>query len=323
MSHRVVITRPLPGDPAARFKDAGFEDVWVNPKDAKLTTKELHKQIKGAHAIITTPADNVDKAFFEAAGPDLKVVSNYAVGYDNIDLDEAKARNVAVGHTPIAVTEPTAELTWLLLLAAARRAREGMDLVRSGKWKGVSPNELLGHRVTGKTLFIIGAGRIGYAVARRAPGYRMKVIYRARDDRDHFDRRPINAIRVGLEEGLAQADFISLHVPKNSSTYHMINAERLAMMKPTAVLVNTSRGSVIDEAALYEALKDGKIAAAGLDVFENEPKLHPGLADLPNVFVTPHIGSATEEDRIWMTGIAMNNVISFLRGQRPPHLVSG
>lgn len=320
MSNRIVITRPIPGPPEARLRAAGFDDIWVNPSDERLARPDLLAAVRGAHAVLATPADVLINAeFFDAAGPQLSIVSNYAVGVDNIDLAEAKRRGIVVGHTPNAVTEPTADIAWLLLLGAAKRAHEGEALVRSGEWTGVAPQQLLGQRVVGKTLLIVGAGRIGLATARRSLGWNMKVLYHARTQHEEFERPPIHATRVELEEGLRLADFVSVHTPSTSETRHLINRERLRMMKPSAVLVNTARGAVVDEAALVEALREHRIAAAGLDVYEREPALAPGLADLPNTFLLPHLGSATGEDRLWMTQIATDNIIAHLRGEAMPH----
>ncbi len=318
---RIIITRPIPDDPVALLTKAGFTNVLCNPNDRALTRAELLDAVAGAHAVIATPADTeINSEFFDTAGEQLVIVSNYAVGVDNCDLEEATRRHVLIGHTPHAVTEPTADIAWLLLLAAAKRATEGMDLVRSGNWTGVAPQQLLGQRVINKTLFIIGAGRIGYATARRSLGWKMQVLYHARSKHEDFESPPINAERVSLEEGLRRADFVSIHTPLTAETQHLINAQRLALMKPTAILINTARGAVVDEAALVDALRTNQIAAAGLDVFENEPKLHPGLAQLPNVFVLPHLGSATVEDRQWMMQIAVDNTIAALTGKVPPHL---
>jgi len=321
MSHRIIITRPLPGDPVALLKQRGFNDVWCNPDDKALSRAKLLEVIAGAHAVLATPADTqINAEFFDAAGEQLVIVSNYAVGVDNTDLDEAARRGILVGHTPHAVTEPTADAAWLLLLAAAKRATEGMDLIRSGNWTGVGPNQLLGTRVVNKTLLIIGAGRIGTATARRAPGWNLDVLYHSRNRNELFERDPINAERVSLEDGLRRADFVSIHTPLTHETHHLINADRLAQMKESAILINTARGAIVDEAALYEALKNRRIAAAGLDVFEHEPKIHPGLAELPNVFLLPHLGSATVEDRRWMMEIAVDNITGALTDGTPPHL---
>jgi glyoxylate reductase len=317
---RIVITRPIPGDPRKVLADAGFTNVWVNPVDERLPRPDLLKAIPGAHAVLATPADTlINREFFDAAGPQLRIVSNYAVGVDNIDLAEARKRGVLVGHTPNAVTEPTADIAWLLLLGAAKRASEGERLVRGRQWKGVAPQQLLGHRVIGKTLFIIGAGRIGYATAKRSIGWDMNVLYHARSRHEEVERPPINAHRVTLEVGLHEAEFVSIHTPLTHETRHLINADRLKLMKRSAILVNTSRGAVVDEAALVEALRSGTIAAAGLDVYEREPALAPGLAELDNTFLLPHLGSATVDDRVWMMEIAVDNIIAALRGQPLPH----
>ena len=320
MDQRIVITRPLPGDPLGKLSAASFTNVWVNPRDVGLTRAELLEAVAGAHAVIDTPFDtNINAEFFDAAGDQMVIVSNYAVGVDNVDTAEAARRGIIVGYTPDPVTEPTADATWLLLLAAARRAREGLDLARSGEWKGVRPLDPMGKRLIAKTLLIIGTGRIGKAVARRAIGWNIRVLYCARSQHIDVEGPPINAQRVSLEDGLREADFVSLHCPLTTETHHLINADRLAQMKPTAVLVNTARGAVVDEAALVEALRNGTIFAAGLDVFEHEPEIHAGLVEAPNAFLLPHWGSTTDEDRDWMTQIAVDNVIAALRGEPIPH----
>lgn len=330
-THEIIITRPLPGDPAGRLRQAGFTRLWINPADERLSPEQFREVVNIAHgvrAIITTPVDRVDGPLLDAAGGGLVIVSNYAVGVDNIDLAECQRRSVIVGHTPDAVTEPTADIAWLLLLGAARRAWEGVDLIRTAgrtdgtAWKGVAPCELNGTRVLGKTLFIVGAGRIGLATARRALGWNMRILYHARSRHAEFEASPVNAQRVTLEEGLQLADFVSLHTPLTNETRHLINAQRLALMKPEAILINTARGAVVDEAALVEALRTRTIAAAGLDVYEHEPKVHPGLLALPNVFLLPHLGSATREDREWMMRLAVDNAVAALRGEPVPHRVA-
>ncbi len=319
-SSRIVVTRPLPADPVGTLAAAGFANVWINPRDERLSRPQLLSAVSGAHAVIATPADVLINAeFFDHAGDQLTVVSNYAVGVDNIDLAEARRRGIRIGHTPDAVTEPTADAAWLLMLAAARRARQGLDIARSGTWSGVRPLDPPGRRVVGKTLLIIGPGRIGTVVARRAVGWNMTILYTARTDHPRIEAAPIRARRVGLDEGLARADFVTIHTPLTDQTRHLINAERLAIMKPTAVLVNTARGPVVDEEALATAVRDGTIFAAGLDVFENEPRIHPDLIDLDRVFLLPHWGSTTDEDRIWMTEQAVGNVIAALSGAPLPN----
>ncbi len=318
---RIVITRPLPGHPVPKLRARGFENIWINPVDERLPRDDLLTAVRGAHAVIATPADTeINAEFFDAAGEELKVVSNYAVGVDNVDLEEAGRRNVIIAHTPHAVTEPTADIAWLLILAAARRAQEGQSLVRSGRWKGVGPNELLGQRLTGKTLFIVGAGRIGYATAKRSLGWEMNVLYHARTQHEEFERPPLNARRAGLDEGLREADVVSIHTPLTKETRYLIGAKELAIMKPNAILVNTARGPVVEERSLVEALRRKRIFAAGLDVFENEPRLADGLVELQNTFLLPHLGSATVEDREWMTELAVENAAAALRGDEPPHV---
>ncbi len=316
----VVITRPLPGDPQGTLARAGVTNVWTNPRDVRLTRTELLEAVTGAHAVIATPADvQINAEFFDRAGDQLVIVSNYAVGVDNIDLAEARRRGIRIGNTPDAVTEPTADAAWLLLLAGARRAREGLDIARSGTWTGVKPLDPMGRRVIGKTLLIIGPGRIGRAVARRAVGWDMTILYTARTDHPEIEAAPTNARRVTLDQGLAEADLVTIHTPLTDQTRHLIDSRTLALMKPTAVLVNTSRGPVVDEAALAAALRDGVIFAAGIDVFENEPEIHPDLVGLDRAFLLPHWGSTTDEDRAWMTAQAVDNVIAALSGEPLPN----
>jgi glyoxylate reductase len=319
---RIVITRPLPGDAAAMLREAGFDNLWCSEADKPLPHERLLEVASGAHAIIANPGDKpIGAEVFDAAGEQLMVVSNFAVGVDNIDVAEARRRGIVVCNTPTPVTEPTADIAWLLLLGAARRAHEAQRLARSAAWTGIGPSMLLGRKIVGKTLFIIGAGRIGTAVARRSIGWEMRVLYHDVHRSEAIERTPISGQRVGLEDGLKEADFVSLHTPLLPETRRLINADRLALMKETAVLVNTSRGPVVDEAALAEALKRGRPAAAGLDVYEREPEIHPELIGLDNAFLMPHIGSATIEDRAWMTQLTVDNAIAVLKGQDPPYAV--
>ncbi len=323
MDNRIVITRPLPGDVVSMLQQADCTNIWCSNVDEPLPRATLLKEVPGAGGLITYPGDRpIDAEVFDAAGEQLKVVANYAVGIDNIDLEEAKRRGIRVGNTPIHVTEPTADIAWLLLLGAARRAYEGQCLVRSGGWTGVGPNMLLGQRIIGKTLFIVGAGRIGQAVMKRSLGWDMPLLYHNRSAKPELEAAPYNAQRVSLEEGLARADFVSLHTPLTPETHHLINAERLALMKPTSILINTARGPVVDEAALVEALKAGRLAGAGLDVYEEEPKLHPELADLKQVYLLPHVGSATLEDRQWMMQTTVENLLAGLQDKPMPYEVT-
>lgn len=319
---RIVVTRPMPVAIDRAFAARGCTDVWVFPEDRPIPRADLLRHVAGAAALVATPADvSINAELFDAAGPGLRIVANYAVGYDNVDIAEARRRGIIVANTPHAVTEPTADIAWLLILGAARRATEGARLVRSGGWTGVAPNLLLGHRLVGGTLLIVGAGRIGLAVARRSVGWNMRVLYVARTRHPEFEAAPIGAAQVPLAEGLAQADVVSIHTPLAPETRHLIGADELAAMKPGAVLVNTARGPVVDEAALVEALRARRIFAAGLDVFEREPALADGLADMDNAFLLPHLGSATVEDRAWMVEMVVENVTAALRGAPVPYRV--
>lgn len=253
--------------------------------------------------------------------PDLGVISNYAVGFDNIDIPAATERGITVTNTPDVLTEATADLTWALLLAASRRIVEADRFVREGKFRGWKPDLLLGHDITGKTLGIIGMGRIGKAVARRARGFDMRIIYHDTSVGHEVDRK-LDARGVEFDELLQSADIVSLHVPLNEKTRGMIGEKELGMMKSAAILINTSRGPVLDERALTASLKKKNIAAAGLDVFESEPEIFPGLLELDNVVLSPHVGSAGRETREMMTEVAVRNLLSVLEGGEPAHRVN-
>jgi glyoxylate reductase len=244
----------------------------------------------------------------------LRVIANYAVGYNNIDLDAARTHNIIVTNTPDILTESTADLTWALLLATARRVPEGHSLVQHGAWTGWEPRQLLGADVFGRTLGIIGMGRIGQAVARRAAGFKMPVLYHNRTPKDFPDHPSWKS--VALNDVLSQADFLTLHVPLTADTRHLIARRELQLMRPTAYLINVARGSVIDEAALVEAIQEGRLAGAGLDVYEHEPAIHPGLLSLSNVVTLPHLGSATHATRIRMGMVCLENVVAVLEGQQ-------
>jgi glyoxylate reductase len=253
--------------------------------------------------------------------PRLRVVANVAVGYDNVDVPACTARGVAVTNTPDVLTGATADIAWALLLAAARRVTEGDRFVRAGKFKRWEWTLLRGQDVHGKTLGIVGAGRIGQAVARRGLGFSMKILYASPERKAEFERET-GARRVGLRSLLVGSDFVSIHVPLKAGTRHLIGRKELALMKPTAVLVNTARGPIVDEAALSAALTSGRLFAAGLDVYEREPDVHPGLIGLENVALLPHIGSATDETRRRMYETALRNLADVLGGRRPPHPVN-
>jgi glyoxylate reductase len=285
----------------------------IDPVPGVRFEKSLHKEARG---IITLLSVKIDAPLLDRA-PKLKVVSNVAVGYDNVDVPECTRRGVMVTNTPDVLTDATADLAWALLLGAARRVAEGDRYVRAGKFKRWDFYLMRGVDFAGKTLGIVGGGRIGQAVARRGRGFGMSIVYTSREPKPGFDAR-----RVELPELLRTSDFVSIHVPLSKATVHMIGAKELALMKPTAVLVNTARGPVVDEAALAKALKAGRIFAAGLDVYEKEPAVHPGLLKLDNVVLLPHVGSATEGARLGMVETAHRNCLAALRGEVPPNLVN-
>jgi glyoxylate reductase len=316
---RILITRRVPPPAVSMLTAAGCAVDLLDQDDPPLRD-ELLRRVRGAAGLIAMLSERVDAPLLDAAGPSLRVVANFAVGFDNIDLAECTRRSVRVTNTPGVLTDATADLTWTLILAAARRAVEGDRLVRSGQWTGWAPLQLLGLQLRGATLGLVGAGRIGTAVGLRSIGFGMNVLYV--DDRPSAELESrVGARRTTLDELIPQADVLSLHVPLTPQTRHLVNAERLAAMKPTAILVNTSRGPVIDEAALVAALRERRIAAAGFDVYEYEPRLTPGLAELPNVVLLPHLGSATTATRQKMSQMVAENVLAALQGREPPNAV--
>lgn len=320
----VAVTRRIIGELDAPGGGGGAgAQVQVLAEDLR-PRKEVLSFIKGADVVVAMFTDRVDEEFLDAAGPQLKAICHYAVGYDNIDLEACKARNVVVTNIPHAVTEGTADLAWTLIMAVARRLIEADRYARSPQYPQNGPlgmAEFLGMDLTGRTLLIVGAGRIGYATALRSIGWGMKILYVARSRHPEFEFAPLAAERIDLDQGLAQADVVSIHTPLTDETRHLINAQRLALMKPTAILVNTARGPIIDEAALVEALKEKRIWGAGLDVFENEPTLHPGLIEAQNATLTPHIGSGEERYRRMMTAICFENVRAVLENAAPPNAI--
>lgn len=310
---QVVLTRPLPG--AFTLHHTAGARIVIGPERGHASRDELLDAVRGASAVVTWWSDAVDDEFLDAAGGGLKVVCNYAVGHENIDTAACASRGVIACNTPDAVTEGTADVAWALLMCAARRVTEGDRFARSGAWErsgALGPSDFLGQPIEGKTLLIVGAGRIGYATAVRSTGWGMRVRYVARSAKPSFEGAPLHAERVSLEDGLAEADFVSVHTPLTAETRHLIGAHELSLMKPTAVLVNTSRGPVVDEKALAEALEAGLIFGAGLDVFEEEPRVLPALAALDNVAMTPHFGSADVRSRSRMTALCAQNVDAVL-----------
>lgn len=293
----------------------------MNPHDRSLTYDELLQHVEGRDAIVTMLSDRIDARLINDA-KNLKVIANYAVGYDNIDVKAATARGIVVANTPGVLTDSTADMAWALLFSVTRRIVEGDKLTRTGKFTGWAPMMLLGGDLVGKTLGIIGAGRIGTAMAMRSRGWEMRVLYITRSSRNAILEENLHAKRVDLETLLKESDFISIHAPLSEKTRHLIGAKELSLMKRTAYLINTGRGAVINEVALISALRNKRIAGAGLDVYEEEPKLKPGLAELDNVVLAPHLGSATIETRTKMSLMAAENIIAVLNRQKPPNCVN-
>ncbi len=312
----VYVTRMIPQEVLDEL--AQHCDVEVNPENRPLTKAELMEKVQGRDAVLTQAGDIVDDAVLAAAGPQCKIFANYAVGYNNFDLAAAARHQVLLSNTPDVVTDSTVEMAWALLFAVARRLVEADAYVRTGKFKGLDPMLLLGTGLAGKTLGVIGAGRIGGKFAQKGRAFDMKIIYNDVAPNARFEEET-GATYVERDALLAQADFLSLHVPLLPATRHLISARELKLMKKTAILINSSRGPVVNEADLVQALKDGEIRGAGLDVFENEPALAPGLSELPNVVMAPHLGTATHETRLGMGRVAMANILAALRGETPPN----
>lgn len=324
MKPKVFVTRQIPREGLNLISEYYEVEVWdyytPPPREALL------KKIKEIDALVSLLTDRVDRELLDHAAR-LRMIAQYAVGYDNIDVESATRRGIYVTNTPGVLTDATADLAWALLLATARRIVEADRFVREGDyWRtgtGWHPMMMLGYHVTGKTLGIIGMGRIGQAVAKRAKGFEMRILYYQRHRLPEELERELNAKYVDLDTLLRESDFVTIHVPLTKETYHMIGERQLRLMKPTAILVNTARGAVVDTEILVRALKEGWIAAAGLDVFEEEPLSpdHP-LTQLNNVVLAPHIGSATHETRRKMAEIVAQNLIAFYKGEVPPNLVN-
>lgn len=315
---RVYLTREIPDKGIELLQEEHELDVYRG--DAPPSKQEIIEHVGDMEGLLCLLTDPIDRDVLDAA-PDLQAISTYAVGYDNIDIEEATRRGIPVGNTPGVLTETTADLAWALLMAAARRIPEGDDMVRRGDFKGWGPKVLLGSDIHGKALGIVGAGRIGQAVGQRAAGFDMDILYHSRSRKPSFEEE-CSARYVELDELVATADFVTLHVPLTDDTYHLIGEEELAAMKNTAYLVNTARGECVDEKALVAALENDGIAGAALDVFEHEPELTPGLAGLDNVVLAPHAGSASIETRTEMAVIAAENLLAGLRGETPRYCVN-
>ncbi len=299
-----------------------YFDVEYNQHDEIWGPDELRRRLQGKAGVLSNPADRFSAEVF-AAVPGLKAVCNIAVGYNNIDLPAATAAGVMVTNTPDVLNETTADFGWALMMAAARRITEGERYIRAGQWDKWRFDAFLGADVHGATLGIIGMGRIGQAIARRSTGFNMKVVYNNRSRLSpELEAHANQAQYVERDELLRSADHVVLVLPYSAETHHTIGARELSLMKPTATLTNIARGGIVDDSALIEALKKGTIAAAGLDVFENEPALNPGFLSLDNVALTPHIGSGSRPTRVAMAICAADNLIAALTGHRPPHLLN-
>jgi len=313
--YKVFITRRIPREGIDLLSRVA--DVDINPHDGPISRDVLLDKVREYDGVMGLLTDKIDAGFFDAAKR-LRGYANYAVGFDNIDVKEATKRGVPVSNTPGVLTDATAECAWALLFSVARRVVESDRVMRSGAWKGWGPLQFIGGDIAGKTLGIVGAGRIGTEMALMGKGFNMRVLYTSSSGRTNgVLESELNAQLVSFEEMLAEADFISVHSPLTPQTRHMFDADAFSRMKKTAYLINTARGPVIREDDLVTALESGEIAGAGLDVYENEPAMAPGLAELDNVVVLPHIGSATHSSRTAMATLAARNLIAMLKGQKP------
>lgn len=316
---KVLVTGRLPEEVLERI--AREHDVETNTEDRPMERKVILDRIADKEGLLCMITDRIDQQLLDSA-PKLKMVANYGVGYNNIDVDAVTKRGIPVSNTPDVLTDATADLAFALILAVARRVAEGDRMTREGGFQFWAPLYFLGSEVSGKTLGIIGFGRIGRAVAQRARGFDMRVLYSDVDRPSPSAEKDLDVVYTPLKSVLSESDFISLHVPLTDQTHHLIDAEALERMKPSAYLVNTSRGPVVDEQALVKALEERKIAGAGLDVYENEPLLTSGLAALKNVILLPHVGSATWETRTKMAQVAATNLLAGLRGESPPNCIN-
>ena len=319
MKPKVLVTRDVFNEAIDVL--ARHFDVTTNTADTPFTSDGLARALADKQGALTTLTDRIDTALL-ARTPALKAVCNIAVGYNNFDLPACSARGVLATNTPGVLDAATADFTWALILATARRLTEAEAWLRAGEWTGWALKQFLGVDVHRATLGIVGMGRIGQAVARRALGFDMPVVYYNRQRLSPEVERAYNAIYASLDDVLARADIVTLHVPYSPATHHLIGAEQLARMQPTAILINAARGGVVDDAALIAALKAGRIAAAGLDVYENEPALHPEFLKLKNVVLAPHIASSTESTRRKMAMMAAENLVAALTSGRPPNLLN-
>ena len=316
---KVYVTRRIP-DEAIKLLQKHF-DVEINPCDRVLLRGELLEKVKGKDGVLCLLTDNIDKEILDAAGDKCKIFANYGVGFSNIDIVTATKHGVIITNTPQVLDDATADLAWTLLMVVSRRIVAGDKFTRNGAYESCDPMMFLGREITGKTLGIVGAGRIGFNFAKKAKAFDMKILY-TDIIKNHKMEKELGAIYVEKETLLKEADFISLHVPLSPSTIHYIGEKEFSIMKSTSVIVNTCSGPVIDEKALVNALKDGEIWGAGLDVFEHEPNIEPELLNMYNVSIVPHISSATMETRTNMGLVAAENIIKVLSGEKPNNCVN-
>ena len=316
----VVVTRKLPLVIEARMTE--LFDARLRADDTPMLSDELVDALAAADVLVPTVTDRIDANLLNAAGDKLALIANFGAGVDNIDLDIAQSRNITVTNTPAVLTEDTADMAMAMILAVPRRLVEGQQLVSNDNWKGWSPTSMLGHRIWGKALGIIGMGQIGSAIARRARGFGIAIHYHNRNRLPATAEQDLGAVFWdSLDQMLAHVDILSVNCPHTPSTYHLLSARRLALMKPDAYLINISRGEVIDEVALADMLREGRLAGAALDVFEHEPAINPKLRALDNVLLLPHMGSATLESRIEMGEKVLINIRAFVDGHNPPDRV--
>jgi glyoxylate reductase len=316
---KAFVTKPLFPSVCALLEQHVDAEYWTEPD--RIPRAELLCRIADKDALLCLPTDKIDDELLDA-GPKLHLVATVSVGYDHVNLDACTKRGVIVTNTPGVLTDTTADLAFALLMAVARRLVEGDAWTRSGTWNGLAFDTFLGADVWGKTLGIIGFGRIGQEMARRAIGFKMRVLYSSRNRAPDAVESELRAEFATMDTVLRESDFVSLHVPLLPATRHLISAENLAKMKPAAFLINTTRGPVVDEAALVHALETATIAGAGLDVYEQEPKVHPGLLARKDVVLAPHIGSATVETRTAMARVAVENAVAFFAGKKPPNALN-
>lgn len=317
---KVVVTRRLPEPVETRMRE--LFDVTLNETDTPMSPTALRDAVQSADVLVPTLTDRIDQKLLAQAGDKLRLIANYGAGVDHIDVGTARSRGMLVSNTPDVLSEDTADMTMALILAIPRRLTEGLALMQSGKWQGWSPTAIMGHRLSGKRLGIVGMGRIGQAVARRARAFGIQIHYHNRR-RLHEDVEAETEATwwESLDQMLARVDIVSVNCPHTPATFHLLSARRLKLLKPTAYVVNTARGEIIDENALVRMLAAGELAGAGLDVFEHEPGVNPRLLRLPNVAVLPHMASATEEGRIEMGEKVIINIKTFADGHRPPDQV--